>query len=62
MDEGLGSADFLDELIPPGWATGGQHSTPIQPQNGDGTAGANRRSHAENGDQPQTPATAEPGS
>lgn len=33
MDDGLGDADFLDELIPvEEWATGGQQTTPEQPQ------------------------------
>jgi integrase len=35
MDDGLGDAEFLDELIPVDeWARAGQESTPEQPQNG----------------------------
>jgi hypothetical protein len=36
MDDGLGSAEFLDELIPvEGWATDGQPNTRRQPQTED---------------------------
>ena len=57
MDQGLGDAVFLDELIPVGgWANNGQHPTHREPQNGDGELGENPQQQAENGQQPQAPA------
>jgi len=56
------SADSLDELIAPGWATDGQRNTPGQPETANDATGGDLQSHAENGDQPQTAATPEPAS
>jgi integrase len=63
MDAGIGTADFLDELVPVDkWATSGQPTTHEQPQNGNEAAGKNPNGQAANGDQPQTAATPEPAS
>lgn len=54
VDGGLGSADAFDEIL---GATGGQHTTPEQPQNGGAPSGVESAQGAENGDQPQPAVT-----
>jgi integrase len=56
MDGGLGSAEFLDELVPVDeWvSTDVQHTTPKQPQSGAATNGSTAHEHAAESDQPQT--------
>ncbi|MEK6327619.1 MAG: site-specific integrase [Actinomycetota bacterium] len=63
MDDGLGDAEFLDELIPvEGWATGGQREARSQPQNGSDSAGVSPPDQAANHEQPQRAASPEPAS
>ena len=53
MDDGLGSAEFLDELIPvERWATDGQPATREQPQADGERLGVNPRVDAGNAEQP----------
>jgi hypothetical protein len=54
MDSGLGSADFLDELIPVDeWAMGGQSNTRRQQQIEDAEVATNGAAQARNDQQPQ---------
>jgi integrase len=60
MDSGLGSADFLDKLIPVEWANTGQLATRKPPQNGAEPPSAEPQRKAVNVQQPQTAAGLRP--